>query len=132
MIDARFVPIEKWPGEPKKSWQRKQGHFRAKYSDTLNLLEKELDHLRAKNITVEAYFNRGQIRNDGLPFSKASPSLPGVIVSFTGKNGELSFPCDTYNKWEDNLRAIALGPRSAAGRRPLRRDPACRTIQRMG
>jgi hypothetical protein len=31
-----------------------------------------------------------------------------VIVSFHSPKGPLSFPCDTFDSWEDNLRAIAL------------------------
>ena len=87
MIEAHFVPIDKWPGEPKKSWQRKTGHFRAKYSDTLDLLEKELDHLRAKNIVIEAYFNRNQIRNDGLQRLSCAPiAMPRVnCIPITSK-----------------------------------------------
>ena len=108
MIDLRFVPIEKWPGEPTPSWKRKSGAFRAGYAKTLDLLENELDKLKAKSIVVEAFFTRNQIRNDGWPLSKANPSAPGVVLSFTGKTGELSFPCDTYRTFDDNLRAIAL------------------------
>lgn len=108
MIDLRFVPIEKWPIEPTPPHRRKAGSFRASYAKTLDLLEYELQQLRAKHIIVEAYFTRAQIRNDGWPLSKANPSQPGVILSFTGKNGELSFPCDTYQTFDDNLRAIGL------------------------
>jgi hypothetical protein len=108
MIDVRFVPIQSWPGEKRKIWQRKSGQFRAKYAQTLDTLERELNLLSAKNITIEAYFSRDKIRNDGWPFSNAAPSEPGVVVSFTGRTGELSFPCDTYESWQDNLRAIAL------------------------
>ena len=107
MIDARFVPIEKWPCAPTK--YHKHAHFRSSYAKTLDLLEDELSKLRAKHIVIEAYFLRSQIRNDGWPLSKEVPSQPGVIVSFTGKDGELSFPCDRYSNWQDNLRAIALG-----------------------
>jgi hypothetical protein len=106
VIDLRFVPIEKWPGEPRK--HPRAGGFRATYSDTLDRLEYELDALKAKHTIIEAYFHRSEIRNDGWPVSNARPSKAGVVLSFTGKTGELSFPCDTYTDWQHNLRAIAL------------------------
>ena len=108
MIDLRFVPIEKWPGVPTRRDKQKLGSFRASYANTLDLLEYELHKLRATNIVIEAFFTRNQIRNDGWPLSKATPTESGVILSFTGKSGELSFPCDTYKTFDDNLRAIAL------------------------
>jgi hypothetical protein len=104
----RFVPLDKWPSNPTPAHKRKNGAFRAKYANTLDLLEYEVSQLRAKYVAVEAFFTRDQIRNDGWPLSKAVPSSPGVILSFTGKTGELSFPCDTYKTFDDNLRAIAL------------------------
>ena len=108
VINLRFVPIERWPGTPTPAYKQKEGSFRATYANTLDKLEYELEKLRAKHITVEAYFTRSQIRNDGWPLSKANPSQSGVVISFTGKTGELAFPCDTYKTFDDNLRAIAL------------------------
>jgi len=118
LIDARFVPITDWPG--KKTTSRQRSPFSAKYASTLDLLEAELKHLSAKDITIQAYFDRRDIRNDGWPRSSARPSQPGVIVSFEQRKGtyqggkwvesirEFSFPCDRFLGWEDNLRAIAL------------------------
>ncbi len=109
MIDARFRPIEKWPGTRTPSCRRKRATFRATYPKTLDQLEHELHYLRAKEIVIQAGFGLDQIRNDGWPRSSARPhSDPGVIVSFRSPQGEMSFPCDRYLDWEDNLRAIAL------------------------
>ncbi len=106
MIDLRFVPLYKWPGEATRG--RKAAQFRAKYSQTLDLLEEELRKIQGKDITVQAFFTLSQIRNDGWPYSAARPSAPGVILSFRTKDGSLSFPCDRYQTVDDNLRAIAL------------------------
>lgn len=106
MIDLRFTPLTKWPGEQTKS--RQAGAFTAKYAQTLDLLEYELAKLHAKEITIQAFFTHAQLRNDGWPFSKAEPSGPGLILSFRTKDGALSFPCDRYTNFDDNLRAIAL------------------------
>jgi hypothetical protein len=106
MIDARFVPLEKWPLEPTRS--RQESRFRATYGETLSLLETELRHLYAKEITIQAFFRRDQIRNDGWPYANANPSGPGIILSFTCRGKALSFPCDRFNSLDCNLRAIAL------------------------
>ncbi len=73
-----------------------------------DLLEKELNYLKAKDITIEGFFHSSQIRNDGWPKSSARPTQPGVILSFDVKRGRMVMPCDRYPDWEANLRAIAL------------------------
>jgi len=118
LIDARFVPIEKWPGEASKHSVRSR--FKVTYAKLLDDLESELRHLRAKDIVIQAYYTREQIRNDGWPRSGTRPSKPGVVLSFikreqvyeagrwvTGED-EIAFPCDTYSDFEGNLRAISL------------------------
>jgi hypothetical protein len=107
MINARFVPIEKWPGVHRTSW--KNSAFRVTTSRQLDKLEEELNKLGARDILVQCYLTRDDIRNDGWPRSGAKPPNPGIIISFTDRRGnELSFPCDTYFDWFDNLYAIAL------------------------
>ncbi len=106
MIDLRFRPIEAWPCQPARS--RRPSPFRAGYVQTLDLLETELQHLRARSIVIQAGFTLKDIRNDGWPKSGARPNQPGVILSFDSRNGPLMFPCDTYTDWQANLRAIAL------------------------
>ena len=109
MINAVFRPIEEWPGEPTKPHARKSGRFKAKQPARLDLLERELNHLNARDIVVQAHLEREQIRNDGWPKSSARPKEPGVIVTFSNKKQEaFSYPCDTYEDWFDNLYAIAL------------------------
>lgn len=108
MLNAVFRPVEKWPAEPTPDWRRRQSPFRAKYAATLDLLESELGHLKAKDVVIQAYFDLREIRNDGWPRSSARPSKPGVIVSFESGKDSYSYPCDRFRDWEDNLRAIAL------------------------
>lgn len=110
MLSCQFRPIDQWPGTPTRSAQ--SSRFKSAWSQTLKLLEFELNQLRAKNIVVEGYFTFGQIRNDGWPKSTARPSKPGVVLSFNpgrpGMTGRMVMPCDRFNDWEANLRAIAL------------------------
>ncbi len=44
---------------------------------------------------------------DGLFRANAKLRGPGVVLAFESKHGSLSYPCDTYNDWQDNVRAIA-------------------------
>lgn len=109
MIEARFVTIEAWPVKPTPHHARKKAPFGGSWANTLGTLEREIVHLRGRDILVQAFFRPQDIRNDGWPRSSApNPSGPGVIVSFDSPNGGLSFPCDTFYDWRHNLRAIAL------------------------
>ena len=104
MIDARFVPCD-WG----KRGAVTGSPFRATYVQTLDRLEAELKHLSARDIVIQAGFDRDQIRNDGWPYGGASPRRhAGVILSFQTPRGPLSFPCYRYSVWQSNLRAIAL------------------------
>jgi len=106
MLEARFVPIDKWPIEPTKS--RKGSPFYVHYNNTLDDLEEELRKLKAKDILVQSFFTYDQLRNDGWPRAGESPHHPGIILTFTTPQGTLSFPCDRYNNFQANIRAIGL------------------------
>lgn len=114
MIDARFVPITQWPGKATPSTEQRDGRFRASYADTLALLDTELNALTARNITIQAFFHVDDIRHNGWPNVRAVPTAPGLVLSFAIRSGAsnalgtLSFPCDTFTTFDDNLRAIAL------------------------
>jgi len=107
-MNARFVPVETWPGEKRRPSLRRNSPFCGSWQNTLVTLDRELEHLGAHNVVVQAYLSTDDIRLDGWPRAGVSPREPGVIVSFETKNGALSFPCDTYTHYRDNLRAIAL------------------------
>lgn len=106
MLEARFRPLPKWTESRKLTYARSP--FKSPYVKTLDKLESELRILKARDVVIEAGFQAAQIRNDGWPRGKERPSHPGVILYFTGKDGPLRFPCGTYGRYEDNLRAIAL------------------------
>lgn len=105
-----FKPLTGWPGTPTK--HREQGRFSAPYSATLTLLEKELEKIGARNITIYLSLPAHQIRQDGLPYAKAKPSAPGVLLTWEmrhkGTWAPRSIACDQSMNWQENLRAIAL------------------------
>jgi hypothetical protein len=109
MLDLRFRPLSKWPGERTAMFQRPpRGPFQAGYPDTLNKLEKELIELKAKDVVIEAGFKLADLRNDGWPKNGIAPSDPGVIIAFHSKHGPLKLHCDYFRRYEDNIRAIAM------------------------
>ena len=103
---ARFRPIQQWPGELTRDRRRSQ--FSASWQATLDLLDRELSQLGSKNVVIQVALTERDIRNDGYPRANARPEHPGVIVSLDSAYGPLSYPCDTFHDWRDNLRAIAL------------------------
>ncbi len=107
-IEITFRPLEKWPGQPTADHRRQRSRFATKYRDTLALLDRELRHLKARAVVIQLDCDPREIRRDGLPRSDARTRGPGVVLSFDSPEDSLSFPCDHFTAWEDNLRAIAL------------------------
>ncbi len=105
-MEFTYRPILTWPGPMARN--RRNSQFKASYNDTLALLDRELVKLSAKNLVLQVALDEDDIRLDGRPRSGSRPSHPGVILMFDSKHGPLSCPCDTFNSWEENIRAIAL------------------------
>lgn len=83
--------------------------FRAGWSDTLVLLQRELDKLDAHEVAIELALTESEIRLDGWPRADARPHHPGAVVSFDSKHGPLRYGTDAFPNWQANVRAIALG-----------------------
>lgn len=102
-------PIVDWPGEPTRPGARTWAPFRASWRQTLQLLERELRQIAATSRVLQVDIPERDFRIDGYPRANARQNGPGVILTFTAPvAGDLSYPCDTYTDWQDNLRAIAL------------------------
>jgi hypothetical protein len=98
-----------WPsGERTPDYQRRSANFKASWTRTMNLLDREVAQLGARSIVLEAGFRESDIRNDGLPRASARPNDPAVIVDFESRYGPLRYGCDRFTTYEANLRAIAL------------------------
>src|ERR1043166_2162657 len=108
ILNATFRPLEVWPGLKTPPGDRRESPFRATWGKTLDLLSYELGRLDAFSVVIQIDLMPHEFRIDGWPKGKARPAFPGVVVSFSSPTGAMSFPCDRYTRWEDNLRAIAL------------------------
>jgi hypothetical protein len=107
----KVAPIREWPGT--LSSQRRVSAFTAPLRDTLRVLDREIYQLvdtKAQQDSAELLIAipANQFRQDGRPYANAKAAHPGVIFSLDSKHGHLSYPCDTFTSWQDNLRAIAL------------------------
>jgi hypothetical protein len=100
-------PIDTWPGP--RSHRHRMSQFSASYSATERLLAAELGHLAARNVVLMIDVSESDIRLDGLLRASARPDYPGVIVAFDSRYGPLKYMSDTFTRWQDNVRAIALG-----------------------
>jgi hypothetical protein len=91
----------------------KNCHFKASVFKTQQLLKAELKRIEARNVVLHTQHSPNQLRKDGwVKTDRAPANGPGVILEFEKPSGadiiKLRFPCRTFDKWEDNLRAIAL------------------------
>jgi len=112
----QIEPMDRWPYP--ETPQRKANPFRAKFDNTLALLEDELDHLEvAGAVAVRVVAREADVRRDGMLRARADVRHPGVVLSFhSATSGSLTYPCDQFVgrwysevDWQVNLRAIALG-----------------------
>lgn len=114
-------PIDVWPGELRSENQRQSPQFTASWSDTTDLLAREVKHLTPRGKSAEVVLQMAvaerDLRLDGWIRADARPDHPGVIISFESKHGPLRYSTDLFTGrswkalpgWQANVRAIALG-----------------------
>lgn len=105
-----FRPLGAWTEKSTRN-RRPRGTFSAPWSDTVELLRRELGHLRARNVVIQADFAPQHIRVDGtMPLASApNPEHPGVRIAFESIHGPLTYATDSCAFWQHNVRSIALG-----------------------
>ena len=113
-------PIREWPGQLTPAAARKRSPFTTAIpgrtfarqsvplSQTLALLERELRMIGGRDVELLVAITPDQFRLDGQPRAQAKAEHPGVILSLQSRHGRLSYPCDRFTTWQDNLRAVAL------------------------
>ena len=104
---VRCRPITTFPPEFQASKQASQ--FSAGWTSTMQLLERELAKLGARDAVIELAVLEGELRIDGWPYADARPTHPGVVISFDSKHGPLRYGTDAFPHWQENVRAVALG-----------------------
>lgn len=107
-LDTR--PLTTWPGELTPWSRRVRSNFSATLSSTTRTLTTELAQLGARHPVLELAIPADQWRIDGRPRANAREDHPGVVLSLPHTSvGALRYATDTFDRWQDNLRAIALG-----------------------
>lgn len=106
MIEHTVAPIISWPKE--YTTNRMYDRFGSIWTQTLSLLEREIDQLWGDNIVFRAAVTHGDVRRDGQLRARATPSHPGIMICFDSMHGPLAYACDSYFDWKANVRAIAL------------------------
>lgn len=103
-------PIDHWPGGMMTpSHRRVPSPFTASWGTTVEILDRELRHLAARNPVLMVDVPASDFRIDGDLRTNARRQSPAIIVAFGSKHGPLKYACDRFTKWEDNVRAVALG-----------------------
>jgi hypothetical protein len=102
-FSVRFVFLEKPAG-----LQFQDSRFKATYSQTLHDLQRELEAIDARDVTIQAGYR--QVRADGWPYASAKPEHPAVTLQFRRGLSQdvLTFHGKQYSTFDDNLRAITL------------------------
>lgn len=114
-VQYTFRALTAWPHKPTPAHKRRGRYtFKAGWDDTLSLLAREMRHLKADHPVIAAGFREQDLRLDGLPRSNArEPEHPGVEISFSAFAVEgrprLVYATDVCERWEHNVRSIALG-----------------------
>jgi hypothetical protein len=102
-MGARIAPLSDL--RPPCAYNRSQ--FSASFSTTVAELTDELRHMQAKNVIIELDLDEKQIRLDGMPRADARIGSPAVVISFQSKHGDLRYATGEFDRWQDNVRAIA-------------------------
>lgn len=113
-FDHAVEPIDQWPGE-RTRWPG-TSPFKASLTATQSLLSNELRMLGATEVVLQLDIERRHLRVDGSLRADARPRSGAVILNFTiagSRDGKrptqhLQFAMDAHDKYQDNLRAIAL------------------------
>lgn len=96
--------------------KRRPSQFKAPWPDTLELLYREVGHLRGRNLVIEVDVTEADLRLDGTIRARAAASSPAVVVAFESTHGPMLYRADALTTnaswqgpaWQHNVRAVAL------------------------
>jgi hypothetical protein len=109
---VRPISDRTWLGQSRREPTR----FQSKWSDTLDLLQREVEALKGRDVVIEIDVVEADLRLDGTLRANARPSSDAVALAFESKHGSLFYRCDRFftswshqgPAWQHNVRAIAL------------------------
>lgn len=103
-----------------KTWLRPPGRrttsgFDSTWTQTLDLLEREVAHLDGKDLVIGVDVDEADLRLDGTLRARAQAATPAVEVAFDSRHGPMLYRADGlvsryYDQgpdWQQNVRAIA-------------------------
>lgn len=102
-------PLQMPWGQPVTEARRSRYTFKANWSATLDLLDRELWHLDASSVVLQVDVTEADLRLDGQLRANARPDFPGVRLIVDSPRGTLSWQTDVCEFWQHNVRSIALG-----------------------
>lgn len=107
MIPYTVRPLDPWIGPRTKHPERSR--FRSTWKQTLAELSYELERLGATTWVLQLDVSDWDLRKDGGIRANARPAASEAVrVNFTARGkGPLTFACDRYDDWHDNVRAVA-------------------------
>jgi len=101
-----YRSLDGWSGPRTRSPQRSR--FDASWDATWKLLMREASSLGASRVLILLDADATHFRRDGQLRAEAKLHSQAVVVVVDGKHGPIRLPCDRYDRWQDNIRAIAL------------------------
>jgi hypothetical protein len=84
--------------------------FSASWTSTVALLAREIRMLRPREAIMQIDVRETDLRQDGMPRADRNARTPGVVLSLvkTRHGDDLRYEVGTFDRWQDNVRAIAL------------------------
>lgn len=88
-----------------------RSQFSASWSSTVEILSREIRMLKPGKTVLEIDLPTNGFRQDGLPRADRRAFTPAVVLTLirTKHGHDLRYEVATYDDWQDNVRAIALG-----------------------
>lgn len=99
----------KWPaGEQLPMPKRPKAPFTAGWTDTIQLLESEVRALRGRDVTLALDVQASDLNRQGGIRADARVRNSSVVLQLTAGADRLTFPCDAFDWWQSNVRALGL------------------------
>lgn len=97
--------------------KHQSSQFTVKWSQVLDLLEREVGMLRGRHLVIEVDVPEKGIRNDGMLRADAKAASPAVRIAFESKHGPITMATDRFvrpgwrgpsmESWQHNVYAVA-------------------------